>query len=203
MHLKSLLFLLTISVYSCVSSNTSEQLLEDALFIYYESELENQVKIDSSLVLINQALQLNNQSFKAHSHKRNLQFEKRDLNGHLTTTEKLIELRPDVPELLGSKAFLLELSGDTLKAKKLYQDALFMYEEYLQEDSLDFNLNIGYSGMLHMSGDTTSANAVLEKMEKSVSEDWQKMSIKAYRKDVITKKTLIKYWNGEIEYGEL
>jgi len=203
MNFKIQAILILLLLCSCSSSEESKGQLDEALFIYYQSELDEETKIDSSLILVNKALQFDDENFKAHSHKQELQFRKRDLKGIIETTDKLIKLRPNYPDLLGQKAFLLELVGDSITSKKLYQKSLSLYEEYIEEDDSDFNLKISYLGMLQASGDTTSANYLFKEMKENAETDWQRFTLEGWRKVVISNETIAKYWNGEIEYEEV
>lgn len=176
--------------------------MKQAMDVYFYSELEDYIKIDSSLSLTNKALEYDNQNFNAFNHKTTLLFRKKDSKGLIQVANKLIELT-DKPFYLGQKAMFLELEGQIDKANEYYSKAIEKYDNYLKTDTLNFDLLIEYVGILEASGDTTKANKILTDMKEMDFEDYQIEMIDLYKEQAVSKKQLIKYWTGEIEYEQI
>lgn len=114
--------------------------------VYLYAELEDEIKIDSSLSLTNKALEYDGQNFNALNHKATLLFRKKDSKGLIQVADKLIELT-DKPFYLGQKAIYLELEGEIDEANEYYSGAIEKYDDYLKTDSLNFDLLIEYVGI--------------------------------------------------------
>ena len=181
----------------------SKELTSEAVEIYLYSELESQRKIDSSLALVNQALDLDSNNIQALTHKTTLLFRKKDIGGLIKTSNKLIELNPDKPFYLGQKAIFLEIKGDLALAKSYYAKALKQYQELLKSNEENFDLMLEYVSVLEASGKTNLANSILKSMEEMDFADYQKEMINLYRKQSVSKNQLIRYWNGEIDYNQV
>ncbi len=176
--------------------------MKQAMDVYFYSDLEDHIKIDSSLSLTNKALEYDNQNFNAFNHKMTLLFRKKDSKGLIQVADKLIELT-DKPFYLGQKAMFLELEGEIDKANEYYSKAIEKYDDYLKTDTLNFDLLIEYVGILEASGDTKEANIILTDMKEMDFEDYQIEMIDLYKEQAVSKKQLIKYWTGEIEYEQI
>ncbi|WP_184493403.1 tetratricopeptide repeat protein [Algoriphagus iocasae] len=177
-------------------------MMEQAMDVYLYAELNDDIKIDSSLVLTNKALEFDDQNFSALNHKVTLLFRKKDSKGLIQVADKLIELT-DKPFYLGQKAMFLELEGKIDEANVYYSRAIEKYDYYLKSDTLNFDLLIEYVGILEASGDTTKANKTLTDMKEMDFEDYQIEMIDLYKEQAVSKKQLIKYWTGEIEYEQI
>ena len=176
--------------------------MKQAMDVYLYAELDDDIKIDSSLSLTNKALEYDDQNFNALNHKATLLFRKKDSKGLIQVADKLIELT-DKPFYLGQKAMFLELEGKIDESNKYYSRAIEKYNDYLKTDTLNFDLLIEYVGILEASGDTTKANKILTDMKEMDFEDYQIEMIDLYKEQAVSKKQLIKYWTGEIEYEQL
>ncbi|WMJ74008.1 hypothetical protein RCC89_12660 [Cytophagaceae bacterium ABcell3] len=171
--------------------------------IYYLTKLEDSIRIDSSLALTNKALALDGRNISALQHKNTLLFLRKDINELLQVTDKLIKISPERPFYLGKKALFLELAGDSLNAVKYYQKAIDKYREYLSSDTVNFDLMLEYVGVLEASGHILLAEKTLSEMKKMDLQDYQNEIIDLYKKQKLSKKQLIKYWNGEIQFNEI
>ena len=176
--------------------------MKQAMDVYLYAELNDDIKIDSSLVLTNKALEFDDQNFSALNHKATLLFRKKDSKGLIQVADKLIELS-DKPFYQGQKAMFLELEGEIDEANEYYSKAIEKYDDYLKTDTLNFDLLIEYVGILEASGDTTKANKILTNMKEMDFEDYQIEMIGLYKEQAVSKKQLIKYWAGEIEYEQI
>jgi tetratricopeptide (TPR) repeat protein len=197
-----------VTIISCRQTEKSNEVMKEALGIYLSSELADSIKIEKSLELTNRALDLDNESISALTHKTTLLFRKRDIDGLLQTIDDLIKLRPEKPYYLVQKAIYLELNGDNSIANEYYDSAFNKYQKHLKIDSLDFNLWLEYVGLLEVTGDTTSASETLARMDSTNFGDSQKEMLSIYRTKVhksqlLSKAKLRKYWTGEIGYEQI
>jgi tetratricopeptide (TPR) repeat protein len=182
--------------------------MKEAMDVYLYSALADSIKIEKSLELTNRALELDDHSISALTHKTTLLFRKKDIDGLLQITDDLIKLRPENPHYLVQKALYLELKGDSSGTDEYYESALNEYQNHLKRDSLDLNLLLDYVGFLEVTGDTTTANETLTKMEKMNFDDAQKQIFTAYKSHMhkrqsFFKEVLIQYWKGEITYDQV
>lgn len=187
---------------SCRQSESSKELMKQAMDVYLYAELDDDIKIDSSLALTNKALEFDNQNYSALNHKATLLFRKKDSQGLIQVADELIELT-DKPFYLGQKAMFLELEGKNLEAKEYYSRALKEYSAFLRSDSLSFDLMLEYVGLLEASGDSLKADIILSEMKEMEFEEYQMEMIDLYEEQVVSKKQLMKYWTGEIEYEQI
>jgi len=58
-------------------------------------------------------------------------------------------------------------------------------------------------GILEASGDTAKANKILTVMKEMDFGDYQIEMIDLYKEQAVSKKQLMKYWTGEIEYEQI
>lgn len=188
---------------ACNQTEKSNEYLNKATEIYYFSDFEENLKVDSSLILTNKAIELDKNNINALQHLSVILFRKKDIDELLNLSDKLIKLRPERPIYLVQKAIYLEIKGKTEESKKYYQEALTKYKDYLKKDSLNFALHLEYVGALEASDDTILANATLSKMKSMNFEDHQKEMIDLYKEQYLSKDKLLRYWNGEIKYEEL
>lgn len=195
--------LFCLSLIACKQPEKSNEYLKKATEIYYSSNLEEKIKIDSSLTLTNKAIEFDKSNVNALLLLTAIQFRKKDIDELLKISDKLISLRPEHPIYLVQKASYLEINGKTEDSKRYYQEALDKYKNYLKNDSLNFDLYMEYVGALEASNDTILANSTLTKMKSMNFEDYQKEMIDLYKEQRISKNKLIKYWNDEIKYEEL
>lgn len=190
-------------IISCRQAEKSKEIMEQAMNVYLYSELDDSTKIDSSLSLTNKAQELDHQNFSALNHKMILLFRKKDAEGLIHLADRMIHLRPEMPIYQGQKAMFLELYGKQQEAQKYYARAIEKYQEYLESDTLNFDLMIEYVGILEVSGDTTKADKFLHNMKKMNFEDYQKEILALYKEQNFSKEQIFKYWKGEIEYDHL
>ena len=187
---------------SCRQSEKSKEAIKQAMDVYLNAELNDDIKVDSSLALTNKALDFDDQNFRALNHKATLLFRKKDSKGLIKVADKLIELT-DKPFYLGQKGIYLELEGKTQEAKEYYSRAIEKYEDFLISDTLNFDLMIEYVGILEASGNSLKADKILTEIKQMDFEDYQIHMVELYKEQAISKEQLIKYWTGEIEYEQI
>ncbi|MCC5917516.1 MAG: hypothetical protein JJU02_09350 [Cryomorphaceae bacterium] len=199
----ALLTICCLTLVSCRQPEKSEELMKQALDVYLFSKLDDSIKIDSSLSLTNKALELDNRNFSAWNHKTTILFRKKDVDGLIQIADKMIQLRPKKPIYLGQKAMFLELAGKPTEAKKYYAKAIEKYQNYLELDTLNFDLMIEYVGILEASGNIEKADITLNNMKKMDFEEYQLEILGLYKEQSVSKEQLLKYWSGQIEYDEI
>lgn len=187
---------------ACRQTEKSKETMKQAMDVYLFAELNDSIKIDSSLKLTNKALAFDDQNFSALNHKATLLFRKKDSKGLFQVADILIDLT-NKPFYYGQKAIYLELEGKTQEAKEYYSKAIKKYNELLKSDSLNFDLMIEYVGILEASGDSLKADKILSLMKEMDFKDYQIEMIDLYKEQAVSKKQLIKYWTGEIEYEQI
>lgn len=170
--------------------------------IYLFSELREDIKIESSLGLINKALRLDDENCLALNHKAIILFRKKDSKGLIRISDKLFQIT-DNPFYLGQKAIYLELEGKSRQAEEYYSRALDKYPKFLKSDTLNFDFMIEYIEILEASGATLKADKVLNDMKQMDFEDYQKEKLEVYKEESISKERIAKYWAGEIKYDEI
>jgi tetratricopeptide (TPR) repeat protein len=176
--------------------------MNQAIDVYLYSELKDDIKIDSSLSWTNKALDFDDENLSALNHKATLLFRKKDSKGLIQVADKLIELT-DEPFYLGQKGMYLELEGKNQEAEDYYSKAMTQYQEYLETDSVNFNLLIQYVEILQSSADTLKADEILTNMKKMDFEDYQIEMVDLYTEQKVSKEKILKYWSGEIDYNEI
>ena len=187
---------------SCRQSEKSKEMMKQAMDVYLRAELNDDIKIDSSLAQTNKALEYDDKNLNALNHKAILLFRKKDSKGLNQLADQLFVLTGK-PLYLGQKGMYLELEGKTQEAKEYYSRAIEKYKEYLRTDTLNFDLMLEYVGVLEASGDSLNADKILVDMKKMDFEDYQIEMIDLYKEQVVSKEQLIKYWKGEIEYDQI
>ena len=198
-----LLAICCFTIVSCQQTEKSKEMMKQAMDAYMNSELNDNVKIDSSLSLTNKAIEYNEQNINALNHKATLLFRKKDAKGLIEIADRLIQLRPEKPFYLGQKAIYLDLEGSSQEAKKYYEKAIDKYQDYLKKDTLNFDLMMEYVGILEASGDTLMADKTLNDMKEMDFNDYQKKILDLYKEQSVSKEQLLRYWNGEIEYDQI
>ncbi|MGC6432034.1 MAG: hypothetical protein ACON5F_13395 [Jejuia sp.] len=187
---------------SCRQSEKSNEVLKQAINVYLYSELKDDIKIDSSLFLIDKALELDDQNIGALNHKTTLLFIKKDSKGLIQLVDKLIELT-DRPFYLAQKAMYLELDGNLQESKMYYSKAIEKYKNFMNSKVPNFDLMIEYVGVLESSGDSLKANKIILDMKEMNFEEYQKEMLDLYQDQRVSKKSIFEFWDGEIDYDQI
>ena len=198
----AILLISCLTIISCHNTEKSNVLMKQAIDVYMFSELNDNIKVDSSLLLTNQALKLDDKNFNALNHKSALLFRKKDGKELIKTADKLIKLT-DKPYYIYQKAVYLELEGNTNEAKKYYLKAKDKYQQLLKDFPKDFDLSIEYLVLLQTYGDTISSNKLINNIKKMDLLDYQKEVLNLNKNQSIAKEQIFKYWKGEIEYDQI
>ena len=198
-----LILICALLIYSCAPKENPNDIIQQAINIYLSPNIEENIKIDSSLFLTNEALKIDNQNFDALSHKATLLFRKKDLSGLIELTNEMIDLRPDYPIYVRQHALLLEIQGNTNEAQQLYKKSIEGYQKLIKTDPNNFDLLLEYYGSLEASGDSIGADSLLVNLKRMKLEDYQNEILDQYKDQYISKNEIIKYWKGEINYDQL
>ena len=174
-----------------------------AVEVYVNPFLDEQVRYDSSMVLIDEALELYPENLNALGHRLMLFQQKRDINEVLSIADQMIAVSPESPLLLGQKAFMLELNGDLRESRNYYDQAFRLYEKYLKEGGFNFNLTVEYADLLKTSGDSVKARKTLEAIDTTKIEDIQKDLLRYLRQRPDYRERMRKFWDGEIEFDQI
>lgn len=191
-----------LSLFSCRDTEQANSLVAEAQKLYFQSSTtENQ--IDSSLVLINKALQLDSKNISALDFKSVILFRLRDGEGSIDVAETLVKLLPGYPSYLDRLAFCNELNGNTATAKKLYSRALDMYVDKLEQYPDDFDLMLEYTSMLKNMNDTIQAEKIFERLRQINWNPAQQEILKHYADQKPNKQIFLDFWNRKISYKKL
>ena len=181
-------------IYGCKNPEQSKLLTQEAQQVFFSQDLENQIKIDSTLKLINQAIELDNENLSALETKIIVLTEKRDIEELLKTNSKIIDLRPNQPYWKLQQGLFLELKGNKNAADKIYQQAAKDYENLINGKLTDFDLNMEYLTLLSLNNDLKKANSHLDLMKAFNYEEFQNQILNHY--EIETKEKVFEMWNG-------
>lgn len=201
--MKKLLFLfIFIIIISCKESKQdSIEFCKKAFDIYNSSSLDKKTKTDSALVLIDLAIEADENNFNAYNQKTIYLVEKKDLKELIKNSDKLIELRPHQPNWLIQKGIYLELLGNKNKAFELYNKAFNKYQQLSKTDlNKDFNFRIEYLTCLQVLEFENKVKIEIEKLKKEFPN--QKEFIDIYSD--YDKRNMFEIWNNsnELEISE-
>ncbi|MFD0837392.1 tetratricopeptide repeat protein [Mariniflexile aquimaris] len=195
---KTLLILILIfSVISCNKNEKSKELTKQAMVVFTDYNLDNKTRIDSSLTLLNLAIELDKNNFKAYENKYGLLSQKKDIDGMFSCINKMVELRPNQPYWKLTKGFVYDLKKDSVNAFKLYTESVNQYKNLLKTDSSDFNLTLEFAGALKLVNENKSADSVLKQMQLDYKSEHQMQILDYYIKnDTLTRKEVIENWKN-------
>ena len=193
---KLLILTILLSIVSCKGQeNESKELVKKANNFFMKSNLDEKVKIDSCLILVNKAIETDDENFGAYYAKSTFLVLKKDIKGLLKNNEKMIQLRPKQPYWKIQRGLYLELSGEKVEAEKYYEQAILDYQNLFLEPNQknDFNLRMEYLTALEAKGDLKKAEIELEKMSIDFPDN---ETLKVYKTEYKfkTKKELLEIW---------
>jgi tetratricopeptide (TPR) repeat protein len=167
--------------------------------VFTEYDLDNKTRIDSSLTLLNLAIEIDKNNFKAYENKYGLLSQKKDINGMFSCVNKMVELRPNQPYWKLIKGFVFDLKKDSINALKLYKESVNQYKNILKVDSTDFNLKLEFVTALRTVNKNKSADSILKKMQTDYKTEHQMQILDYYIKnDTLTRKGQIENWKNLI-----
>ena len=198
---KILILNILLSIVSCKGQNKeSKELVKKANTYFWESNLDKKVKIDSCLVLINKAIEIDDENFGAYYAKSTFLAFKKDIKELLKNNEKMIQLRPKQPYWKIQKGIYLELNGEKVEAEKYYDQAILEYQNLFLEPNQnnEFNLRMEYLTALEAKGDLKKAEIELEKISVDFPDNETLKVFKTEHK-FKTKKELFEIWEKGID----
>jgi tetratricopeptide (TPR) repeat protein len=194
---KLLILTILLSIVSCKGQeNESKELVKKANNFFMKSNLDEDAKIDSCLILINKAIEIDEDNFNAYYSKSKFLTFKKDIKELIKNNEKMIELRPNQPLWKMQRGLFFDIDGNKTEAEKNYRIGIAEYESLLKTElKNDFNLRMEYLSALETTGDIKKAEKELE----SISRDFPDNEIlKVYKAEYKfkTKEQLIEIWKN-------
>ena len=165
-----------ILLFSCNSYQNeleAEKISKKAFDVYMDFSLENDVRLDSALLLFDKALELDDQNFTALNNKIGIYSEKRDVKGLLETNARLIDLFPERPLYKIQRGLFLLINKEFIKGEAILDQALVEYESQLKGDISNFDFNVEYIWALCANEKYDAAQAHLNLMKKHSYQDFQ------------------------------
>jgi len=193
---KILLIICCVLLFSCDNNEKSNELVKKANGIFINSELNNKIRIDSSLSVINKAIKLNENNFRAYEAKFIILSEKKDVDGMLKSSSKLIELRPNQPYWKLKKGFVLDLKNQPKKANDYYLKSIKEYKSLFEEGFNSFDLKLEYITALRAINQKDKVDSILSKMKTEYRSETQKQILEFYKNDTLTKEKIINIWKN-------
>ena len=172
----------------------AKDLVRQSNKLYLKSNLEKNVKLDSCIVLINEAIKIDENYFDAYLTKSRFLTEKKDISELLKNNEKMILLRPTQPYWKIQRGLYFDLIGNSTDAEKNYDEAIKEYQNLFQtEQKNNFDLRMEYLTALELKEDIKSAEKELEKLSQEFPKN---ESLKLYKAEYKfqTKKDLLALW---------
>ncbi len=197
---KLLILTLFLSIVSCNGQEKeAKDLVKKANDFFMKSKLEENVKIDSCLVLINKAIKIDESYFNAYYTKSKFLTWKKDIKESIKNNAKMIELRPQQPLWKIQRGLFYDIDGNKTEAEKNYKIGITEYENLLKTElKNDFDFRMEYLSALETKGEINMAKLELE----NISQDFPNNEIlKVYKTEYKfkTKEELIALWKNGSE----
>ena len=197
---KLLILTLFLSIVSCNGQEKeAKDLVKKANDFFMKSKLEENVKIDSCLVLIDKAIKIDESYFNAYYTKSKFLTWKKDIKESIKNNAKMIELRPQQPVWKIQRGLYYDIDGNKTEAEKNYKVGITEYENLLKTElKNDFNFRMEYLSALETKGELNKAKLELE----NISQDFPNNEIlKVYKTEYKfkTKEELIALWKNGSE----
>ena len=197
---KLLILTLFLSIVSCNGQEKeAKDLVKKANDFFMKSNLEENVKIDSCLVLVNKAIKIDESYFNAYYTKSKFLTWKKDIKESIKNNAKMIELRPHQPLWKIQSGLFFDIDGNKTEAEKNYTIGVTEYENLLKTElKNDFNFRMEYLSALETKGEINKAKLELE----NISRDFPNNEIlNVYKTEYKfkTKEELIALWKNGSE----
>lgn len=186
------------------SNAAAQDLANAAQEVYYQIALADNIRIDSSLQLCNQALAIDAENFQALSQKNILLFRLRDFDALMANIDQLRAIT-DKPYYLAQKALHLKLNGQEQEAQTLFNQAIAEYEAYLEEEPKLFDLWLEYAQALQQAGASEKASQIYDNLKAMdlKPEQLEILSLFRAQQAKLPESLLQDYWDGKISYDQL
>lgn len=194
----SLLIISIFTLVSCVSKREkSGQLSEQAFEIYFlNNDLDKVIRADSALTLYNKAIELDSLNTEALENKIPILTEKRDVNGLIETTNRLVNIFPDKPYYKLQLGIFFLVKGEKEKGDETLKDALNDYKDQLDGDLDNFDFNMEFLTALTANEKIDEAEAHINLMKAKGYLKFQNQILEVYKIEVNAKEKTIKYFNS-------
>ena len=197
---KLLIITILLSIVSCNSQESeSKELVKKANNFFMKSNLDENIKIDSCLTIINKAIEIDNNNFSAYYNKSKFLTLKKDIKESIKNNQKMIELRPNQPLWKIQRGLFFDIDGNKIEADKNYKLGIAEYEKLLETEkelSKDFNFRMEYLTAIETSGDTKKASKVMNEIENDFPNN---EILKVYKTENKTKEEVIEMWKNGTE----
>ncbi|NGY37229.1 hypothetical protein FQU23_006840 [Flavobacterium sp. XN-5] len=194
---KLLILTIFLSIVSCDGQEKEAKVLvKKANDFFMKSNIDENVKIDSCLVLVNQAIEIDENYFNAYYTKSKFLTWKKDVKESIKNNAKMIELRPKQPLWKIQRGLFFDIDANKTEAEKNYKIGLIEYENLLKTElKNDFNFRMEYLSALEIKGELKKAEIEL----KNISREFPDNEIlKLYKNEYKfkTKAELIALWKN-------
>lgn len=131
-YILNIIILLSILTVSC-TPQTDKKNQQEAI------DLNNQaIKImsenpDSALILIDKAIEIDKNNYLFYSNKANVYIARKDYAKAIISVEKAVEIKPDLAESDLFLGMLYDITNQTEKAKKQYENAILLFDNRLKK----------------------------------------------------------------------
>ena len=193
-----LIIIILLSIISCIGQEKeAKDLVKKANDFYMKSNLDKNLKIDSCLVLVNKAIEIDKSYFNAYYTKSKFLTWKKDIKESISNNEKMIELRPNQPLWKIQRGLFFDIDNNKTEAQKNYKIGITEYENLLKTQlKNDFNFRMEYLSALETKGDIKKAKLELEKITRDFPNN---EILKVYKTEYKfkTKEELITLWKNQ------
>jgi len=126
---------------------------------------EDTIKVDSAILLLDLATELDSLYFLGYVNKIRFLMIKEDFKRLLETNKRIRQLRPGQPSWIIQRGLILELSGDIEEATVEYENGVKEYENILHSDSnLSWEFELEFAESLVLANNYERALKIIEKM---------------------------------------
>lgn len=198
-----ILYLLIFAQLGCKQEKDTSEYINRAIEIFINSNNTDTIKLDTSIMLLNKALQVNNKDEYALELKSAILFKLRKGKELIDVADNLIQINPKNPRYISKKALYLDLTGRKMKADSLYQDAIHIYQELIEKEENNFNLKLEYLGTLEAMNDTIATSHYLSELKTQNWNSTQNQILNEYNKSTISISRMYEFWEGKLEYDEM
>lgn len=172
------------------------ELVKQANKIGSECFYKDTIKANQALLLLNQAIKIDDKYFSAYYSKLIFLTAKKDIDGLLLNNQKMIELRPNQPLWKMQRGLFFDIKGNKSEAEKNYVIGIAEYENLLKTElKKDFNFRMEYLSALETKGDIPKTQLELENISREFPNNEILKAYKAKYK-FKTKEELIALWKS-------
>lgn len=129
---------------------------------------EDSIDIDSALILLNRATDMDSLYYLAYENKFQFLLRKNDFQGLMDNFDEMERLQPKNPHVLMRKGLVYELFGKQDEAMEMYEKGIKAYDNIEDKGSLNFLLD--YASSLVLANNYEKAMEIVEKARNSYPE---------------------------------